>query len=532
MRDYIPINQSQFEKYFYHYNFYLLLIFILSFLIISLYSLFGFQDFYDDSYHHFYISLGTLENSFIYTDFKSNHYLWLPGFHYFGSFLLFITRINTIEILELANVILGSIIVLLVSDIVFKITKNYFFSFSSALLIMLFPWFVIFSNFNMPENLAIIAILIMIWGWINEKFYLIYFGWIIGIITRYEIWIYGFSFFFGIALFHKKVKNKLLIFYSLLIFLQWIIIWSLWNFFGTENYLQWIANQSKALNWESYFAGNLPHLFLILDLYFSWIGYLIPLAGCLIFYLIYFLIKNDIQFEKFSDNENWSKSFIFINIMTTITIIRISSAVVFSLIPIYYPRFVLIDLSIIVLLLPCWLNIFKMVNFYFKTKKLKEFNISNRLKSISKLLLILFIIFSFFSQSSVISSQDYILTPSKSAGSFLESYMIHEGYLNEKVLIDSPTIAYYAGLSITQMIPSSAFRVENPLEELLNSKIKFIVAQNSSFSEVYFQFPFLLNHPLNFNTENGIIFQKIFEYDGWELNYGVKPIIIYFLSYL
>jgi hypothetical protein len=525
------IENLQFKSKLTRYHVYLILIFIFSLIILFLYNWLGFQDFYDDSYHHYYISKGILENSLIYTDFKSNQYLWLPGFHYFGSLILLISGSNSIIVLEFVNRILGSIVVILVADITFKVCKNYFLSLFSAFLVMFSPWFIIFSNLNMPENFLMITLLLMIKGWYDEKHYLIYIGWIIGFVSRYEVWFFGLVFFFGILIFDKRTKIKFLSFYSIILFIQWIILWCLWNYFGTGDYFHWFFSQINTVSWDIIFEAYNLNYFLIFELYLSWFGYIIPLISFLFYSLIYILFEKYGNDEEIDSNFPWITYYKFLKVIFLIVIVRIGAVIGLSLIPYNFPRFIIVDLIIIVLLVPSLLFVAEIAKINIKKLNLKYSNIV-KIKNIFASTLLLVIIFNFIIQIPILEGQDYTLTPSKQTGIFLKNINDKEDNLNFKILIDSPTIAYYADLSLNQMIPSSKFRIQDPLAELRKLNIDLIVLQNVSYSEVYFRFPFLNTNPDNYSSLNGVYFEKIYEYDGWELNYGVKPIFIYKVIYL
>jgi hypothetical protein len=329
---------------------------------------------------------------------------------------------------------------------------------------------------------------------------------------------------------------------SLSVLACWIVIWSTWSLIGQSDGLFWFKSQFSAISGDRSYYATLNSLDLFLRISFSWIGYLIGFIGALT-YIISIGIRKVIEkriVEETLDEEESNKKLLtvdqFLLVIIGLIIIRIILILIFDLIPINDPRFLLIDLHLVGLLVPSWIIAYqhfkesiKLIspnNFFIKTKSIKRTNLFGSI-------FVFLIFFShFWSQLPVMVNQAYIVTPEKEAGLFLQAYITskYSSQFTPKIFIDSPVVAYYANLEVHQMISSEWIDIFNPLNTLITTNIRILVLHDVPYSKGYSYFNFLTANPA-FITKEKTNFTRIFQYDGWELQYGAKPVVIYWLDH-
>lgn len=129
-------------------------------LIRALALIIGFQDYWGDSYHNIIMSNLTLDNGWVYSDFKDRHLTWLPAFRYWGSLVIWITGSAKLITLNIANSFLGVVIVGLGTWLVRTVVGNKT-AIVAGILLALMPYLIVFSYMNMAEGFG--ALLILYW---------------------------------------------------------------------------------------------------------------------------------------------------------------------------------------------------------------------------------------------------------------------------------------------------------------------------------------------------------------------------------
>lgn len=487
-----------------------LYLFFISLVIRLIFGTFQNLDYWGDSYSHYLISLNILQSGNYY-DFKQNHLFWLPGYHYFSAMLLYFSWKPSIFILHIFNSILASISVILVFEIIFRMTDNRKVAILGAGILALNPTHILYSNLNMPEISAGLILLLMIRGWVCQSEKQVIVGWIIGLFWRYELWFLGLLIIIGIiGSKSTEIKKSTIILCSLFSFLLFILLWSTWIHSQTGNYFYWLSAQFNTINWDNQFYGPLT-IWDKIRLYLS-LSYLLPLIGCLIF----IFHKQKFDANKIND---------FLKSIILIITIRIVMVLLTSAIPISETRFILLDLHLFVLLTSGFALLRKPNTKFVKNYKLFnkiEWN-NPKLQITTITLLVILLTGNSVYYLDTYRNRDFVMKPEYEAGIFLKDEL-KNGYTG-KILVDSSPILYFSGLEYNEIITTEYIDRSDPLSVFHNGN-QYICLMNVSFSLFYEIYGFLKNNPDSITFDN-LYFEKIFHFDGWELQYGAKPVVIY-----
>ncbi|MEM3506060.1 MAG: hypothetical protein QXT31_00160 [Candidatus Bathyarchaeia archaeon] len=227
-------------------------------------------DWYGDSYHHWLISRLTMENNFYYTDFKPKtmNLVWLPLYHYLSAFLMKLTGLTDLTIPHFISIFSGSISCILVFEISKIIYKKNWLGILASLILAFQPWFIAINSLALTESLSIMLVLASLYYYFKEKPIHCALISALGMLVRYENWLF-FGLIFIIGLYEKKLKGlSLLTFLSLgmLVFFSW----SFWSFINTGNPFEWAFLQTRmnevAVSWAIGKTKNYWDIFHYYDL--------------------------------------------------------------------------------------------------------------------------------------------------------------------------------------------------------------------------------------------------------------------------
>ena len=165
---------------------FLLSTFLIAWIFRFLLLAFGFEDYWGDAHHNLIMSKLTLENGFLYSDFKDRHWTWLPLYRYFGSVVMFITGSYSLWIMNISNILIGALTAVLGSHFGSKLLDE-----KTGLLIgvsiSLMPYLMVFSFINMAEMLGGFLLL----GWLyvvyKEEYLFVILLAFFASLTRYEL---------------------------------------------------------------------------------------------------------------------------------------------------------------------------------------------------------------------------------------------------------------------------------------------------------------------------------------------------------
>lgn len=206
-------------------------------------------DFWGDSYHHWLISRLTLANQWIYTDYKGLETIWLPGYHYLISLVMFMWGRFDLLPSHVTNMILGTLACGLVAWLVSDITKNWYAGLGAGLTLALLPWHIAYSHLNMPEVMAGVLLLALLLAIRWDRMALLMGLALVSTLTRYELIL--FLGIIGVRLgWQENWQAVRRLGLGLGIGLG---LWSLWSWYHTGDVLGWWNRSLNAVAWDARF---------------------------------------------------------------------------------------------------------------------------------------------------------------------------------------------------------------------------------------------------------------------------------------
>jgi len=442
-----------------------------------------------------------MENNFFYTDFKPKtmNLVWLPLYHYLSAFFMKLTGLSDLTIPHFISIFSGSISCILVFEISKLIYKKDWLSFLAGLILAFQPWFIAINSLALTESLSIMLILASFYYYFKEKIVYCALVSTLGMLVRYENWLF-FGLMFILALYEKKLKIQ-----NLLILLGGGILvvfsWSFWSFINTGNPLEWALLQAKmnevAVSWVLGKTRNYWDLFhyynMILEMTFGIFLISIIMAikeknklvkTLFLTMMIFFFYRS---FEYFLKMNLGEERFI----ITVLPFMAILSAPILD-----HEKWICKS----------------------KSKKKLFIGIGLLMLTIAPLM----------NQIWIFDKKSYTLHPEIRAGKWLK-----ENYSNGKIVCDSPTTIYYSDLKPNLFI--SSIHILNELNEISlisyirNKNIRYIVWLQTPYSNTWNIFNFLKDKE-SYRIEN-IEFKLVYADTGWEHDYGAPYVYIYEVIY-
>ena len=175
------------------------ILFFGSYFIFWIYSLLGIPDYWGDAYHNVYMSWLTAENDWIYSDYKGRHLAWLPLHTYTTGIWMWMFDSFSLQTVHYFNRLIGSGTVIWVFLIAQKLTTTKS-AFLTSLLLVVTPYWILFSNLNMSEALTAFFLLAVLWAVLFQKYQWAFLFTFLGFFTRYEfsvlIAVFGISYLY------------------------------------------------------------------------------------------------------------------------------------------------------------------------------------------------------------------------------------------------------------------------------------------------------------------------------------------------
>lgn len=227
-------------------------VFASALIIRLIYHFLGFEDYWGDAHHSVIISELTVNNDWIYSDYKGREVVWLPSYRYLATFFMFLFDHYNLIVAHFLNTVLGSLAAWLVSIIVFMETADRIASFWSGIILALLPWHVAFSHMNMSECLCGLLLISAVLS-IQRKLYLLLFLSIfVGVLTRNEM-TYLFSLLLIWLAYKRSWKEVFIISAGMSIGLT---LWAIWCWHKTGYPLWWIATRVYGSTRDAAFNGS------------------------------------------------------------------------------------------------------------------------------------------------------------------------------------------------------------------------------------------------------------------------------------
>lgn len=210
-------------------------VFLIALSLRWLLLLVGFEDYWGDAHHNLIISKLTLENGFVYSDFRDRHLTWLPLYRYMGSFIMWFTGTYSLLVLNFFNAIIGALAAILAcftgSKLLDKKTGLWI-----GLAVSIMPYLIVFSYISMAEMLGGFLLLAWFTSIYKEWMWLALICAFCAALTRYEL-----TFLIGMSvlplIFFKKYKA---VGYTVIGLLLGLGIWSWWSYINSGNPLNWL----------------------------------------------------------------------------------------------------------------------------------------------------------------------------------------------------------------------------------------------------------------------------------------------------
>ena len=163
----------------------------------------GFQDFWGDSHHNLIMSKLTLENNWVYSDFKDRHLTWFPAIRYWGACVQWITGTYSLQVMQIANTILGVATV----GIGTRFATTYLdkkWALFAGILFAIQPYLIVFSYMNMAEILGALMVVTWFLGLQTQNKWVIIGSTFIAVLTHRVDVFGGIN---GIVSFHNRGKE-------------------------------------------------------------------------------------------------------------------------------------------------------------------------------------------------------------------------------------------------------------------------------------------------------------------------------------
>ena len=225
------------------------IVFFIAFLLRGCYHLLDFPDYWGDAYHNIVTSWLTVQNDWIYSDYKGREIVWLPLHTYLSGTWMWIFSSFSIKTTHYFTMLVGSTGVMYVYLIANKIYSSSI-SILITLLTILLPYHILFSTLNMSEILTSTLLVMVIYYALfsHHQIVLILISFF-GFFSRYEFTaLIG---VFALLLFFKRQK-KIQTYCIMAGLSMGLMVWCGWIYFKTGNPFDWILQKQSSL-WDAKF---------------------------------------------------------------------------------------------------------------------------------------------------------------------------------------------------------------------------------------------------------------------------------------
>ena len=133
-------------------------------LVRVVWALFDVPDYWGDAYHNWIVERLTIENGFVFTDYKGRELVWLPLFRYLAAFVMAGTGLEGLLPGRLVSLVAGTAAVGLTAAATLRWTRDAGWALLAGLLLALNPWHIAYSWMNMPEAVGTLWVALAYWG--------------------------------------------------------------------------------------------------------------------------------------------------------------------------------------------------------------------------------------------------------------------------------------------------------------------------------------------------------------------------------
>ena len=468
------------------------------------YALWAVTDFWGDSYHHWLISRLTLANDSVYTDYKGLETVWLPGYHYLTALGMVALGRFDLTPAHLINVLLGTAACGLLAWLVTDISRDWRIGLAAGFTLALLPWHIAYSHMNMPEVMAGVLLLLTILAARRDQP-----GWLailafMSTLTRHELTLL--LAIVGLWLAWRRRWRAVL--GLALGSALGLVGWSAWSEHVTGDPLFWWTQYRALTAWDAEFwAGAGVRL---ADLQTFWeaarkafpplavVG-LAAVGGALFG-----------PWRRRVPREGW-----LLLALVGFHWLALGLGFVAGNLPSADPRYVLVSLPVL-----AGAGAVLIAASPYRCARWTSAGIVTVL-----------LVVSLVRQLPAFRDMAYTLAPERAAGEYL-------GQVAPKVgnfWVDAPVSIYFSGLeperffSSDQLLPQEARESDQvtniALDAILTHDVRFVLWEDVSYTFVQRVWPQMAKGRAF--EQNGYRFEPVFRYEGWELDYGARPTMLW-----
>ena len=466
-------------------------------------------DFWGDSYHHWLISRLTLANQWIYTDYKGLETIWLPGYHYLISLVMFMWGRFDLLPAHVTNMILGTLACGLVAWLVSDITKSWYAGLGAGLTLALLPWHIAYSHLNMPEVMAGVLLLALLLAVRRGRMELLPWLALVSTLTRHEL-----TLFLGImGVWLAWQRNWPAVRRLGLGAGVGLTGWSFWSWYHTGDVLGWWVRTLNAISWDARFWTEAGIRLADIDTLVRTANRAYPLLAVVGLAAIVVIIGITFYGWRYRPTEG---GWLLVALVGSHWLILGRSFVV-GYLPVADPRYLLATLP---LLTGIGVMAIAAIRNY-------------RVRLVIIALYALYLLASLYNQLPTFSEMAYIIAPERAAGEYLGKNIPPNK--QDNYWVDAPVTIYYSNLdpkrffSSDVLLPQEKRYQDNTIDIALNAiekhNIRYVLWEDVSYTFVGQVWPDMA--AAQAFDQNGYYFEPLFHYSGWELDYGAQPTIIW-----
>jgi hypothetical protein len=481
-----------------------LVVFVLAGTVRLFYAAWNVVDFWGDAYHHWLISRLTLSNNWVYTDYKGLETVWLPGYHYLTAALMSFWGRFDLTPAHLTNLLLGSLACGLLTWLVAQIARDWRVGLGAGVTLALLPWHIAYSYINMPEVMAGVLLLLTLIAarrglavWIAVLAFA-------GTLTRHELTLLMVP--VGLWLVWRREWRAAsgLALGSML----GLGVWSAWSYQVIGDPLHWWNHYRTLTAWDAQFWAESGTR--LADAQTLWEAARRAFPPLLVVALVALAALIFRPWRRQVPLAGW-----LLLALVLLHWLALSLGFVAGNLPSPDPRYVLVSLPLVagagVILIAAlpqkWLR-----------------------RAVS-VVYALFLVFSLFRHLPDFRDMAYILAPERGAGEFLGRVAPEEG----NFWVDAPVAIYFSQVdparfrSSEQLLPEPVREQDDvdcvALEAITTQDIRFVLWEDVPYTYVQRVFPQMAYGSRL--EQNGLRFEPVFQYAGWELEYGARPTLLW-----
>lgn len=462
------------------------------------YASWGLPSYWGDSYHHWLISRLTLENSWVYTDYKGLETIWLPAYHYLIAAVMALSGRLDMAPAQATNWALGTAACGLVAAWITALYGDWRLGVGAGLTLAALPWHVAYSDMNMPEVVAGLLLVLGVWAAQRGKA-----GWLgvvgcIGSLTRHEL-----TLMFLVVGIWLAVRRQWRVAAGLAIGIALGLAgWSLWSWRLTGDALDWLIRYRwlttvDARFWE---AKGLRRAEL-LSLGRAAVQTFPPLVITAIAVVVGTIRRGTVQpgstrLLAAVGGAHW---------------LVVGLAYLSGHLPTADPRYLLVSA-------PVWaaLGVLTLAALP-----------AGRVRLVLAALHSILVVAGLAIQLPGFAKLPYVIQPERSAGETLAAVAPPDGTF----WVDAPVAIYFSGLpprrfrSSDLLLPAETVDPAVAARAIAGNDVRYILWDDVPYSAVRLVWPRMAEGAAF--EQDGYRFEPAFRFAGWELEYGARPTILW-----